>query len=543
MKKLFATILVLSLSVSLLGGCSEKAEENSASVEGSEKATSTDNQTSNDEVTVDIGDKSETIALDIWTGNLEYMNDDTFAKNWLEERHNIEITYKDWPTDEQIRLMIATDEIPQWWQNVTLTDYQNYVDEEVIREIPMEYIEKYAPKYLEWIYTFFDDPWQYYRQDGKIYSMPSPWTLGAYNKVIGIRKDWMENVGVSETPETLEELEALYTKFRDNDPDQNGEKDTYAFTAIGSDDEDKMFFESFGMVFGAFDVFPNTYQVKDGTYVRGEILPEAKEALTVLNRWYENGLIDPEFMVYKKENMRKSVVSERVGSLVDGWYHFLPPEAFYGGYYVENMKGTEAQWEIIAAPEGPNGDSGLMQTNPLFNAGFVFGKNTTDAEMVRILQVINDSAFNQETFITLLKGEEGITYNYDEEDGFVWIPPYDDQVKRREFGIELTAGVTIGGCFNDYELQKPINTLPRYLDDRAAAEALATGKYDQLASVIKPVWSENEDHLTQMTLENYIKFIIGDRSLDEFDDYVQEWLNAGGQEVLEEADAFYKMYN
>ena len=38
----------------------------------------------------------------------------------------------------------------------------------------------------------------------------------------------MEAVGATEAPNTLEEMEELLIKFRNEDPDGNGEKDTYA---------------------------------------------------------------------------------------------------------------------------------------------------------------------------------------------------------------------------------------------------------------------------------------------------------------------------
>ena len=82
-------------------------------------------------------------------------------------------------------------------------------------------------------------------------------------------------------------------------------------------------------------------------------------------------------------------------------------------------------------------------------------------------------------------------------------------------------------------------TKPQYKELRLEAEAGGCGEYDIMSVYERPIYNEYADTLKQLTNKNYIDFITGDRSLDEFDDFVSEWLAAGGQEVLDEAQQVY----
>ena len=59
-------------------------------------------------------------------------------------------------------------------------------------------------------------------------------------------------------------------------------------------------------VFGAFGLYPQIFTEKDGKVVYGAVEPEAKQALEVLHRWYEEGLIDPEMCIRDRESARLS---------------------------------------------------------------------------------------------------------------------------------------------------------------------------------------------------------------------------------------------
>lgn len=82
-------------------------------------------------------------------------------------------------------------------------------------------------------------------------------------------------------------------------------------------------------------------------------------------------------------------------------------------------------------------------------------------------------------------------------------------------------------------------TKSKYMDIRNEAESKGEGKYDILQPLHKPVFNEYGDRLDQFTAKNFIDFITGRRSLDQFDQFVEEWKRLGGDQVMEEAQQKY----
>ena len=66
--------------------------------------------------------------------------------------------------------------------------------------------------------------------NGKNYGMSVPLSTKA-NEGLVIRKDWLDNLGLS-VPTTLEELREVMKAFTFNDPDGNGKNDTYGYGAF-----------------------------------------------------------------------------------------------------------------------------------------------------------------------------------------------------------------------------------------------------------------------------------------------------------------------
>ena len=62
---------------------------------------------------------------------------------------------------------------------------------------------------------------------------------------------------------------------------------------------------------------------------------------------------------------------------------------------------------------------------------------------------------------------------------------------------------------------------------------------DIIAAYVPGSWLQNSPSLVTHVQTNFVNFIIGNRSLDEFDDFVEEWLNIGGQEVLDDMNELY----
>lgn len=438
---------------------------------------------------------------------------------------------------EKLNLMISSGDIPDWWKEPSFPDYDKFLQQDVAAEIPQELIEQNMPKYVSWLKRFLgDDPFKYVRRDGKIYGLPVIWDIGIDGMQLAFREDWLKKVGIDKTPETLEEMEAALTKFRNDDPDGNGKKDTYGITGSAGSVE-----SMFSSVFGAFDAYPNIFVEKDGKIVRGEIEPGAKQALEVLNRWYKNELIDPEFVVNKGNNVEDKVLTDKVGSVEFYWWAFLPGNAFLGGeqwYDKLKKQHPDFNFAIVGGVKGPDGKYGMSQYNPAYASGVMFGKQLEKDrdKMIKYMQVFEATQFDPEIYELMQFGEKGKHWKVSDKGTVEMIPPYNDEKERKKAGI---GGYSMAGSFNDYEFQTSYTSDESMRQLAKDTRAKGTRNIDILAPFNKPVYNETQDKLQQFTLGTYIDFITGRKSLSEFDNFVAEWRKMGGDAVLEEAQKVY----
>lgn len=111
--------------------------------------------------------------------------------------------------------------------------------------------------------------------------------------------------------------------------------------------------------------------VKDSKIVDGSAQPELKDGLKLLRRWYDMGIVDPEFVVDDSKIWHNKFIDGRVG--------------FYGRtvWWVNpNGLATNALREktpndgikLLKPPVGPNGSRGIVQDNPAGSGLVAFGK-------------------------------------------------------------------------------------------------------------------------------------------------------------------------
>ncbi|MCQ6563249.1 extracellular solute-binding protein [Paenibacillus mendelii] len=525
---IFCMVLVL-----LISGCSGKS--NSEAPKNQENAPSNDGEGSDGE--------AAKMKLNFWTYYPEQTKTDGYFMNFLKSKFDFDAEFYVASSDtakEKLNLAIASGDIPDWWKSLSFQEYDKLIKQDVVAEIKAEDLEQYAPKYTAFLKKVLgDDPFKYLRRDGKIYGLPGIWDLAPHGNVVGFREDWLKKVGITKTPETLEEMEEALKRFRNDDPDGNNKQDTYGITgtagAIG---------DLFSFVFGAYGVYPGAFTEDDGKIVRGDILPGAKEALTVLNRWYSEGLIDPEFIVNKANNVQDKLAQEKSGAVGTYWFGLAQDGVFCCNdiYATLHKKNPDASFAMIPGPKGPDGDFGMLQGNALFGVDIMFGKqleNDRD-KMIKYLQVFEFTSFEIESKIAITFGEEGKTFKKTADGEFEYIEPYDDQKERWKYGFDGAYSVP-GGWNDDYseELASFATKDKSLLPLRSKLMELGTGKYDILGPIDRPIYNDYKERLDKLTMQTFIDMITGKKPVSEFDNYVAEWNKIGGDKVMAEAQQAY----
>ncbi|RIX51402.1 extracellular solute-binding protein [Paenibacillus nanensis] len=514
--------LVLALAVSVFAaGCSNNSNSNTGTDANS--STNAPSNASNDQAS----DETITIATNASTWEIP-TNDDNPTQKYLEERYNVKFVNMR-GTDENYKTMIASGEIPDIFpHNITEADMTNWARQGVIAEIDMEEIKKYMPSYTAHVEEVDPNAWNIGIIDGKNYGVPRIWLNGAYGFIPTYNGEWLEAIGYKEPPKTIEELEDVLTKFRNNDPDKNGQKDTYGISGRGKDVRVQLF----NSIYAAYGVNPYHFKLAaDGSVTWGGITDESKEALKLLNQWYKSELIDPEFMTDDGALLDQKWSSKKIGYIDHKMYHHL-----FGAVAGNTENGITAVYGKGLI--GPAGKSIVMSNGPL-QVPLMFGKQVQEdeAKRIRILQMLEDLATKDEVYLRTVFGVEG--ESYDLVDG---VP-----VMKEEFTATADPAreMGIGGFYNPL-IERDTGTWKfHFTPDKLEFRDKVNAGLETTSDILGPTAMETKGKymatLTTLQDEFYIKAIIGDEDIDKaFEGFKNQWLKTGGQELLDEATKIYQ---
>lgn len=377
-------------------------------------------------------------------------------------------------------------------------------------------LEEYGPNLLEQVP---DNVWDELRgPDGHIYGIGDFMTNTARRCTV-VRKDLLDELGL-DIPETLDDFYNVLVAFKNA-----GVK--YPF--IGR--EKFKYSETF---FAAYGVVPTTWQLNDaGEVVPAYILPEMKEALAFYKKLYDEGLIDAESLTNNGTVRDQKAAAGDVGMMVVN----ISAAAGYNIALQENV--PEGEWVCVSSPLNPNGGRhGYAAFTPTANVHYINANCEHPEEIIKFFDKMLDPDPDFQRFLNY--GVEGEFYTLNDDGTVNFTPPdyspnaFDviPQFLRRikDAGIDrATVGALPGGP-----------EAIEYYDTKAEDDILSYIQPINLKSIVEhPELSVEEDK--QELFINYAsKVMIGTESLDNFDNFVQEWMDRGGSEVIKEATEQYQ---
>lgn len=516
-KLTFALLLVLSM---IMAGCSSN---------GSKPSAANGNSTNTGTQATTNPEQEEPIEIVMIGSTWEVPTEDnTVVQQYLEEKFNVKfVNYR--ATDENFKVKIAGGEIPDIFpHNIGEADMVNWARQGVIASISVDEIKQYMPDYVADVESVDPNAWDIGLVDGKNYGIPRVWLNGSTGFIPTYNGEWLEAVGISGVPTTLEEFEQMLIKFRNEDPDGNSQQDTYGMTGRGKDARAQLF----NTIYAAYGI--NPYQFKeaaDGTITWGGITEEAKEATKLINKWYMEGLIDPEFMTDDNGLIGQKFNSKKVGFTENNMYHHL-----YGQQQGFQDNGiTPVYGKGLLGPAGKS----LQMSNGALQVPLLLGAQVEKDEKkrIKILQILNELATNDEIYLATVFGQEGISYEM--KDGVPsLIEPYSSDGDQR-----LAMG--IGGFYNPF-IERAVSTWKFHMpQDKLDFKEQLTAGAEVIADVLGPTVLDSKAkyfaNLSALQDEYFTKAIISNNEVDKIlEDFKAQWLKAGGQDVLDEATKVYK---
>lgn len=466
---------------------------------------------------------------------------DVLIFNEYEKMTNMDIQWEmidEKALKEKTNLMLASGEYPEALHSAGLTtkDLIKYGSQGVF--LPLnDLIDKYAPNFKALLDKYPAIRKGLTMPDGKIYSFPRVFDPNFTSVNMGtklwLNKQFLDKVGMKE-PTTTEEFYQFLKATKENDLNGNGKKDEIPLATSGDTSLINMFKGAYGL--GNRGTL-HPYVDMDPTSNKLRFIPadkNFKQLLEYLNKLYKEGLINQDLYTVKSEE-----VYARANQGLFGAVMTTNPRTAYGlDYY-------------IGSPtlKGPNGDK--LYSNykaSLVNIGaFVLtDKNTNPEATVRWI----DYFYGEEGSKLFFMGIEGKTYEK-KPDGSV---DYTDLINKNPDGLNYTQAISKYLTWRSSGY--PAIVMEDYFKGSEgqpdSVEAAAKVKADLPKELWEPFNFTNEENELMSTLGadigNYVtemqaKFITGQVSLNEWDNYVNTLNKMGLDRYMKAYEAAYGRYS
>ena len=192
--------------------------------------------------------------------------------------------------ETKLRLALtSSDDLPDVFPVYSAQLAADMIESGMVKDITDD-ITNLMPDRLKEIYDQYPNTYSTVTKDGKIYGMAVSPHL-TEGEVMIIRQDWLDNLGL-EAPTTIDEFEEVIRAFTEDDPDGNGEKDTYGFTYEGDTIYNNGWCADPVTIFSVYTGknLPGQWQEdEDGKLVYGSLDEGNKKALERLAKWHANG--------------------------------------------------------------------------------------------------------------------------------------------------------------------------------------------------------------------------------------------------------------
>lgn len=558
-KQIIALVSATALAATALAGCGKTSEENTqtTAVSEAEGTAKEDLPLSKypETVTVHLGGSLNPNAK--IPDGMSY--DDNSYTRFLKDDLNIEVVY-DWVAsssdfDEKMNLCIGSGTIPEL-MNVNATQYRALLKYDMIQPLD-QYFDDYASDALKgYVESGGEELKKCISNDkGEMMAIPAPnITAGGINEM-WIRQDWLDNLGL-EVPRTWDELAAVAEAFVTQDPDGNGEADTIGILGPGNTDHmNAIGGNQFGLdpLFSSFQSYPQYWlQDEDGTVKYGSIQPETRTALEKIQKLYTDKLIDTEMLV--RNNCQEAILSGKVGIFFGPWWigytvsdatlageadwrAYFTPLSEDGKYYTHMPDPTSTY--VVVSKSCKNPEAAIKIINYLIAYGKDWVADGTSAKLEvsqfyplwNVYENADEIEVSTETLEKYLAGE----ITMDDVDFSQHKLLKNDMEVVTELKKEPYDDFSLDKWNLDSDLAK-IN-LPRLVSLLVGGNPLVNDKYIPVynaysgqTETMQAKWA----NLKKMEEETFAKIIMGKADISEFDTFVENWKNQGGDQILKE---------
>jgi len=477
-----------------------------------------------------------------------FKNGDTISSNaWTKEYESalgIKLVY-DWIGDpngstNKLDVSIASNEIPDVFAAST-KQMNLLVDAGQIQDLT-EVWEKYASPALKELAN--QDGGLALKSamfDGKLMAIPKFGGNITSADILWLRTDWLQKLNLT-PPKTMDDLMKISEAFMTQDPDGNGKPDTFGL-AVSKE------LSGLTGLFNGYHAYPGIW-VKDasGKLVYGDIQPEMKTALGKLQQLYKAGLLDKEFAVKDGSKVIESISQNKVGIYFGAnWYSYWP----FNDARKQNPGMEWKPYPIVSVDDKPARPGVGFPVYEYFVANKDFGHPEVIVKMLNLwLERAYGETSDWEKFAVAKDGTEIFQYplfqvfapNKDVPDNYEAVKAAVETKDTAKLNPEQKALYEkITAFMNGDDSQwatyrqagpkeSSFEVLAGYRDKILTTEYLGANT---------PTMVEKKGVLDKLQNEMFTKIIMGAASVDEFDQFVEQWNKLGGDQMTKEVNDWY----
>jgi putative aldouronate transport system substrate-binding protein len=426
--------------------------------------------------------------------------------------------------------------------------YRELAGQGILKELDVEQIKQYAPTMYATMMSLFEgltpNVFDLIRLDGKLYGFPIGNLNGTYATIPIWRDDWLSKAGFSEPPTSWNDCVTAWTYFAKEDPDGDGNDNTFAFSNTGMN-----YIRNSAFGGDAFDMF---FEDDSGNLVPNVLTGNYNEYVTTMAEFYSQGLIDPEFITGENQGqywaLSVTFNNGLIGFACPGAYYHTNPPLYEGQknpstnwqpFYDLNPDGSYTHGKSLTGPTGLNFTPRGVATP---GGKVVIGKNISDAAYIRFLQFHEAMFSDYDVYRLVVDGINGVSYEDVElPDGRIAYQVFTDDELKAAGRPNARKGVYTNGfgflaedCW-DF-LKKRDIALYDYADAVATIEALGGTPYRNKVWIGMTKTARNKTDMDTLRDQNFQLFVTGQRPVSDWDNYINELKGAGMQEWIDECN-------
>ena len=492
--------------------------------------------------------------------------DNNFYTRYLLDNYNIKVIV-DWTAangtdyDQKVALTIASNSMPDAMVVNNRSYFLAAAESDMLYDLGAAF-EQYASQQVKQIYATTDGKAdEMVTYDGKISALANISVAADGVHVMMVQQNWLDQLGL-EVPTTIDELYEVAKAIKEAAPAGDrtipilgAQKDSRVYANFLNSTNNQCGFEP---IFTAMDAYPG-YFVDDGTgkVVYGTLTQETRDALELLAKWYQEGLIDPEFAT--RDYYSDVINANECAFFAGPWWSIgygngdsfkndsdvnwqAYPLFTKDGKWNSKMKSVGGSYTLVNKNVSEDVAAAIIIMNNVlvrYESSFT-NMTAEDIEWYPIRNVmgaLDECEYTYEQLIKILDGETA------PED-------YKDELN---YKLLYNYALAVKNCVPGYEKGKRI--------DRSAFNTADEGNFQRQYSLLvgdrpyattpidKEVYSVT--YATNETIDRYwsnlealedsmVRSIItGKSDITAFDAFVEQWMNEGGSKVLEAVQAEY----